>query len=124
MTASSTPPLHILRGILRIIRRSHVNWITSSNNTNSKAGAISAPQIHNHILELYRNSRSSPPEKIHILRKLAFDFYTLQKDLAERARLYELDSGAENVFTPQELSRRAAARSGLKLPKLFEEDTK
>jgi len=51
-------------------------------------------------------------------QRLAIHYWQLQKDLAERARLYELDSGAEQVFTPQEMSRRAAARAGLQLPQM------
>jgi hypothetical protein len=56
-----------------------------------------------------------------VLRKVAYDFYTLQKDLAERARLYEMDMGAEKVLSPKQLSQRAAARSGLQLPIPYDE---
>jgi hypothetical protein len=48
------------------------------------------------------------------------DFHRLRSDLAERARLQEMDTGAEEVLTPKEMSRRAAARAGLQLPKLDE----
>ena len=52
------------------------------------------------------------------LRNMAHDFYVLQSDLAERARLHELDAGADIKLSPKELSRRAAARAGLQLPDL------
>ena len=51
-------------------------------------------------------------------RNMAYDFYVLQSDLAERARLHELDAGADVKLSPKELSRRAAARAGLQLPDL------
>ena len=55
---------------------------------------------------------------------LAKTYLQLKADLDERARLYELDSGAEVVLSPKEQSRRAAARAGLQLPKLdtFDDD--
>ena len=53
---------------------------------------------------------------------LAQNYLQLQQDLAERARLYELDTGAEQVLTAKEMSRRAAARAGLALPLPLEAD--
>jgi len=50
--------------------------------------------------------------------RVASNYHQLQRDLAERARLYELDTGAEVVLSPQEMSRRAAARAGLEMPRL------
>jgi len=44
------------------------------------------------------------------------NYYQLLRDVRERGRLYELDSGAEVVLSPKEMSRRAAARAGLQLP--------
>lgn len=58
------------------------------------------------------------PKSATALRTMAYDFYTLQSDLAERARLHELDAGADVKLSPKELSRRAAARAGLQLPNL------
>ena len=52
------------------------------------------------------------------LRDLATDYYTLRRDIAERSKLYEMDAGAEEQLSPKELSKRAAARAGLQLPKL------
>ena len=70
-------------------------------------------------MEQYRlNKAVSSPQKATELRKLAFDYFKLKTDLAERERLYEIDAGADNKLTPKELSRRAAARAGLQLPDL------
>lgn len=51
-------------------------------------------------------------------QKLAYEYYTLRNDLAERSRLQQLDRGADVQLSPRELSRRAAARAGLQLPNL------
>lgn len=134
MTAATTPPLHVLRGILR-----HFKPTPSQTNTPAAATASSSPSapsssqspppspptsqpqsLQQHILLQYRTHRSLPPRspKAHALRTLAYDYYILKKDLKERARLYELDAGAEDKLSPRELSRRAAARAGLQLPQL------
>lgn len=42
----------------------------------------------------------------------------LKADLVERARLHEIDAGADTKLSPMELSKRAAARAGLQLPKM------
>jgi len=117
MTYSTTPPLHVLRGILRKINRSHDQSSLSASSSSSVDNATKS--LKDHIIEQYRNGRSASPEKTKVLRKVAYDYYTVQKDLAERARLYDLDSGAEKLLTPKELSQRAATRSGLQLPKLY-----
>lgn len=57
-------------------------------------------------------------DELKKLRDLATDYYTLRRDLAERSKLYEMDAGAEEQLSPKELSKRAAARAGLQLPKL------
>mmetsp|Transcript_10542 Transcript_10542/g.12084 ORF Transcript_10542/g.12084 Transcript_10542/m.12084 type:complete len:123 (+) Transcript_10542:191-559(+) len=46
------------------------------------------------------------------------NYLQLKSDLKERKRLYDIDTGAENKLSPKELSRRAAARAGLKLPEV------
>jgi hypothetical protein len=50
------------------------------------------------------------------LQKLAEDYYLLKRDLVSRAELHALDAGADQILTPMETSRRAAARAGLQLP--------
>jgi hypothetical protein len=75
--------------------------------------------MQQYVLNQYRASKDeTSPAKIHELQKVAMDYYSLRKDLAERSRLHELDSGAEMQLSPKELSRRAAARAGLQLPDL------
>ena len=111
MTASTTPPLHVLRGILRQLKK------TSSTSSSPSTGNTE-PSLRRHILSQYQASKNVPPEKAAPLRIMAYEFLTLQSDLAERARLHELDAGADMKLSPQELSRRAAARAGLQLPDL------
>ncbi|KAL7476754.1 hypothetical protein ACHAW6_002590 [Cyclotella cf. meneghiniana] len=109
MSATNTPPLHVLRGILRHLKKSS----PCSAQTNELT-------LRQHIISQYRASIDLPPEKSSALRAMAYDYFVLKTDLAERARLHELDAGAEEKLSPRELSRRAAARAGLQLPKLDE----
>lgn len=53
-----------------------------------------------------------------MLRKFAMDYSALLTDLQERKKLHELDVGLESEISQKEMSRRAAARVGLQLPKL------
>ena len=50
-------------------------------------------------------------------QKIAHGFYRLRRDLQQRAELHALDTGADQKLSPMEMSRRAAARAGLQLPK-------
>eukprot|EP00956_Cyclotella_meneghiniana_P013699 scaffold19976_cov28-Cyclotella_meneghiniana.AAC.1 len=109
MTASSTPPLHVLRGILRQLKKTSPS--SSSSNTSSSS-------LRHQILSQYRTSQNTPPPKADTLRIMAYEYLTLQTNLIERARLHELDAGADVKLSPRELSRRAAARAGLQLPEL------
>ena len=109
MSSKTTPPIHVLRGILRLLKVKAE--IAQSNTT--------MPATQRYILDQYRaNKLIESPDKVQQLRQLAFDYYSLQKDIEERGRLYELDAGAEEKLTPKELSRRAAARAGLQLPEI------
>jgi hypothetical protein len=78
--------------------------------------------LRQNIMSQYRLSRSLPPPKANIQRQIAYDFYILKRDLKERARLHELDQGADEKLSPKELSRRAAARAGLQLPEFDSEE--
>ena len=72
-----------------------------------------------YILSQYRASQNLEELKQQErLRRAAEEYYQLLKDVAERAELHRLDAGAEEQFTPKEMSRRAAARAGLQLPDL------
>mmetsp|Transcript_10765 Transcript_10765/g.23859 ORF Transcript_10765/g.23859 Transcript_10765/m.23859 type:complete len:134 (+) Transcript_10765:143-544(+) len=130
MTAATTPPLHVLRGILRHIKSAPSKLTTASTAPAATAAAQSSGSsppandqlsIHEHVISQYRQSRSLPPPKAKIQRQIAYDYFVLKKDLTERARLHDLDQGADEKLSPRELSRRAAARAGLQLPKLDSE---
>uniref|UniRef100_A0A7S2UB15 Protein FMC1 homolog n=1 Tax=Attheya septentrionalis TaxID=420275 RepID=A0A7S2UB15_9STRA len=119
MTASTTPQLHVLRGILRKMRPKPVSSSADLPNMDDKPAFVSSSKpFQKHVLEMYRHSASSTasPATTHSLRKLAYDYHMLRTNLVERARLHEMDGGAEVKLGPKEMSRRAAARAGLMLP--------
>ena len=122
MTAKSTPPLHVLRSILRQIKSSHAqrNNATSISTTNpinnQNKSSYRDSVLYSQVIEQYRREQNAVSERAQELRKMAYDYHILKRDLRERARLYELDGGAETKLSPKELSRRAAARAGLQLP--------
>jgi hypothetical protein len=123
--------LYILRGILRLLKTP----------TLTERLAAKAPPRAEHqsqlnaqqkfVLETYRKhlnpqqssheSSNQPSSKVSTqsLQTMAFNYYQMQRDLKERALLYEMDTGAEVVLTPREMSRRAAARSGLQMPEEY-----
>ena len=118
-------PLHVLRGILRTIQ---VPIVVPASETAAAAGGArdkihqgqtsTVHHLRQEIIGQYRKSKHiSSQEEVNRLRKMAYDYYILRTDLIERYRLYELDGGAEVKLSPKELSRRAAARAGLQLPK-------
>jgi hypothetical protein len=111
MKPQSTPPLHILRGLLRQLRP------PESGAASSSAGASAAARQY--VIAQYRATQSTQgAEKADELRALAFEYYALKRDIAARSKLHLLDTGAEEQLSPKELSRRAAARAGWQLPKL------
>jgi hypothetical protein len=118
MSSISTPPLHVLRGILRLMKKS------APSKTQQGSTLRTEPQLtlRQHIMSQYRLCRSLPPLDANIQQQIAYDFYILKRDLKERARLHEMDQGADEKLSPKELSRRAAARAGLQLPKLDSEE--
>lgn len=122
MTSAGTPPLHVFRGILRLLKQSTPS---KSPYASSPAAAAALPEtqpknaqltLRQHITSQYRQSQSLSPDKAIIQRQIAYDFFVLKRDLKERARLHSLDQGADEKLSPRELSRRAAARAGLQLP--------
>ena len=124
MSAAITPPLHVLRGILRYIKTSSPSSALSASASSTISPAASTVATNNqltiqqHIITQYRESKSLPPKEATRQRQIAYHYYMLKQDLTERARLHELDQGADEKLSPKELSRRAAARAGLQLPKL------
>lgn len=118
-SAASTPPLHVLRGILRIMKQSSKPSLPPEPQPTINADQLTLRQ---HVISQYRQAQTITPQKASIQRKIAYDFYILKRDLQERARLHELDQGADEKLSPRELSRRAAARAGLQLPELSSEE--
>jgi hypothetical protein len=75
-------------------------------------------EIKNTLQPLLKQFYKNSDENDLRLKRLAKNYLQLKQDLTERQRLYVLDAGADMVLSPMELSRRAAARAGLQLPKL------
>jgi len=131
MTAGKTPPLHVLRGILRHIRSAPkeempISSISKATILSSSTTPTPTPTpttqknpLINHVLSQYRAAQAASPKQATMLRKMAYDFHVLKGDLKERGRLHELDGGAEVKLTPMEMSRLAARRSGLDLPEPY-----
>mmetsp|Transcript_25573 Transcript_25573/g.37809 ORF Transcript_25573/g.37809 Transcript_25573/m.37809 type:complete len:125 (+) Transcript_25573:82-456(+) len=124
MTASKTPPLHVLRGIIRHLRSTPTQKMPISRSSHVVGIEASSDQYQSpligHVILQYRAAQSASSSEVDQLRKMAYDFLSLKDDLAERARLHELDGGAEVKLSPKEMSRRAAARAGLQLPGVHE----
>ena len=116
MTAATTPPIHVLRGILRLIKKTTPNTVAATSTSSQLPNSGNDLSLHQHVISQYRQSISATPQQAQHLRKIAYDYLNLKKDLTERGRLHELDSGADVKLSPKELSRRAAARAGLQLP--------
>ena len=119
MSASSKiPAKHVLRGILRRLKVNKADLPKAQQE--ERAGGSSATM--NYVLERYRADRegvnNSDDTRNQELRKMAYEYMILRQDIDERCRLQKLDTGAENQLSPKEMSRRAAARAGLELPKL------
>lgn len=98
----SMPTKHIVRGILRHLKKS--------------SSPTSHEMLKTYVLGQFRQGSDDVNSK-----QLAYDYWKLLSDLTERKRLHELDGGAENKLSPRELSRRSAAKAGLLLPEQFSE---
>ena len=117
MTAANTPPLHVLRRIIRHLRtapkpdlpKSRIPKTTPEQNTSEN------PLIKQ-VLSQYRAAKDLPPAQASMMRKMAYDLSALKGELRERGRLHKLDGGAESKLSPKEMSRLAARRAGLELP--------
>jgi hypothetical protein len=126
MPTSSTNTRGLLRGILRLCRTPvlppGLAHSAPASNPNSSRNAARAFVLEQYRLkqtrkanQLQENYQVDVEEESRLLR-MAKTFHNLQQDLAERGRLYSLDASAETVLSPKEVSRRAAARAGLRLP--------
>eukprot|EP00979_Chaetoceros_neogracilis_P012544 scaffold3351_cov192-Chaetoceros_neogracile.AAC.3 len=126
MTAGKTPTLHVLRSILRHIRSApKVDMPKPKLSTTSIISPTnplpeSRNPLYEHVLGQYRANRSASLAQAGMLRKMAYDFSILKKDLSERGELHKLDGGAEVKLSPKEMSRLSARRAGLELPETYE----
>ena len=108
---SPATPRHAIRTILQNLR----------NRVDLVGGDSSLNTTRQFVIQRSRRAATASDDELQTLPALhamAQSYGTLLKDLKERERLYRLDTGAENQLTPKEMSRRAAARSGLLLPEL------
>mmetsp|Transcript_4325 Transcript_4325/g.6602 ORF Transcript_4325/g.6602 Transcript_4325/m.6602 type:complete len:129 (-) Transcript_4325:275-661(-) len=126
MTAGRTPPLHVLRSILRHIRTAPKQEFPTSSSTSGFIEEASTSSCTSHplfqqVMSQYRAAQSIAPKSREaiMMRKMAYDFHILKSGLRERGLLHELDGGAEIKLSPKEMSRRAAARAGLQLPETY-----
>ena len=117
MTAGKTPPLHVLRKIIRHLRSAPKQDFpkSASSETSQELNTNENPLIK-HVISQYKAAQNFPPTQAAIYRKMAYDFNVLKSDLRERGELHKLDGGAEVKLTPKEMSRLAARRAGLELP--------
>lgn len=116
---SSHSPLHILRKIFRLLKtplltpRLYQKAATTSglpSKSRSNSGTI-------YLMLQYRaHFQAKDSTFVSKQRNRAILFWQLRRSLAERAQLYTLDRGAEELLSPREMSRRAAARAGLQMP--------
>jgi hypothetical protein len=121
MVAPSNP-LHVLRGLYRLLKTPRLSVELAAKASN-KMGSLPFTRTNEStrfLMERYRAAKTTPTSLADTererLRKLAEDYYFLKRDLVSRAELHALDAGADQILTPMETSRRAAARAGLQLP--------
>jgi hypothetical protein len=105
--------LNSLQLVRKIVRKLRTNVALLGEG--GRGGDSSAKTTRQYVLTKTRHaaSESSSSDSLH---KLGESYAKLLEDLRERERLLRLDTGVENKLTPKEMSRRAAARSGLLLP--------
>lgn len=116
---SSAPPLHALRGLLRRLKTPPLAADLAARKTATAGPPPRQSATAKYVLERYRAcAKETDSAKLLKLRKTAANSLTLLENLAERQALYELDAGAEVQLSPQEMTRRAAARAGLQPPDL------
>jgi hypothetical protein len=125
--SSTTPPLHVLRTLLRRLRTPPLAPDLASRQSKSVSQLTEHHRISptaTYVMERYRAAAkanaadSQPPLDVPKLRKMALDAARLADALAERKKLYEMDAGAEVQLSGSELIRRSAARAGLLPPEM------
>ena len=116
-------PHHVMRGILRLLKspplpKELLRKEEGATSSTTAVGRYNA--VQQFVLEQYRQHQHDLPTSAEsvLRRQNALNYYHMKCDLVERGRLYKLDTGAEVQLSGTEMSRRAAARAGLQLPKL------
>lgn len=115
-------PRHVLRSLLRLVKTPALP--TELMQKQSATQAQHCNNVRRLVLEEFRNSKTNQTNANDESNKtndtkLMFRYQELLQNLQERQRLFDLDQGAEERFSPKELSRRAAARAGLQLPESY-----
>lgn len=125
--SATTPPLHVLRGLLRRLRTPPLAPDLAKRQQQQLLEQHRISPTATYVLEQYRanvnvNSSAGTADPLlqQKLRKMAVDAARLADALSERKRLYAMDAGAEEQLTGTELTRRAAARAGLLPPDMDE----
>jgi hypothetical protein len=116
-------PLHVVRGIFRILKTPVLseNLLKKSTIIN-RSNKFRSNESTAYLIRQYRMAANSTSEsEKEKLRRMAMEYYQLRRDIAARGELYAMDAGADQVLTPHETSRRAAARAGLQLPELYKD---
>lgn len=111
----STSVLQTGKGLLRLLKTPRPSKELASKVR--KRGLDPSQRSKNAIIQFVSKQIRSETSNA---QKMLQDFHRLRSDLAERAKLHAMDTGAEEVLTPKEMSRRAAARAGLQLPQMDE----
>jgi hypothetical protein len=117
-------PLHVLRGLFRILKTPVLpDGLLKKSTFVNRSNKLRSNESTAYLIRQYRKAAAMLPsdsekERLH---KMAMEFYQLRRDIAARGELYALDAGADQVLTPHETSRRAAARAGLQLPELYKD---
>jgi hypothetical protein len=132
---ATSNPLHMLRGLYRflktpplseeLVKKTAAQALASgdrkrfNNRTNASTKYLMQRfrQV-NAAANTSNTTASSSLEQNTRLKTVLAECLLLRQDLQSRAALYALDAGADQILTPRETSRRAAARAGLQLPEL------
>jgi hypothetical protein len=113
----------VVRGIFRILKTPVLseNLLKKSTIIN-RSNKFRSNESTAYLIRQYRMAANSTSEsEKEKLRRMAMEYYQLRRDIAARGELYAMDAGADQVLTPHETSRRAAARAGLQLPELYKD---
>ena len=114
---TSRHPRHVARSLLRLVKTPLLPKELLQKNATTQADHNN--NIRSLVVQEFRSRAVLQKDTANSAKKtavLAARYHELLENLRKRQELYDLDRGAEEQFTPRELSRRAAARAGLQLP--------